>query len=184
MKIYISGDRRQRNAFANAVVRLRDKGYDPVNPLTYPAGDNVAISAASHIVRLFACDAVYLLPSWENSSRSKVECQVAFQTGKPVICGKERLNDIQTALLGITNVHWDDITGVCRDPECAYARIIFAYHAYYGCGCMKKVANVLNRSRTTIKHYIRKYNDLMGDDGQFRTLASRMVCRLDDAAGF
>lgn len=184
MKIYISGDRRQRNAFANAVVKLRDKGYDPVNPLTYPAGDNIASSTASHIVRLFACDAVYLLPSGENSSRSKVECQVAFQSGKPVIYGKEQLNDIQTALLGVTNVHWDDIAGVCRDPICVYTRIIFAHHAYYGCGCMKKVANILNRSRTTIKHYLRKYNELMDDGSQFRTLADRMVCRLDESAGF
>ena len=89
MKVYISGDRRGKNAFMNAVFQLREKGFEPVNPLTFLQGGSVGTRTVFHIVSLLECDAIYLLPSWEKSFMSRMEYQIAFRTGKEILSGNE-----------------------------------------------------------------------------------------------
>ena len=104
MKVYIAGAVTGRDAdevlydFTAAEQRLRNAGYCVVNPLTVVgsgiAGDNTSngdvpweYAMKKCIGELVKCDAMLLLPGWENSHGVKLEVVIAGELGIEIIEG-------------------------------------------------------------------------------------------------
>lgn len=86
MKVYVSGkitglERSVAVAnFARAEKFLKNKGYEVVNP-TQLCDENVSWDDAMKIciAELVKCDAIYLLPDWQDSKGAKIEIQEAHE---------------------------------------------------------------------------------------------------------
>jgi len=95
MKVYIAGPMRgypkfNHPAFDQAEKVLRSMGYDPVNParldrdseLNYADHDDIPNNVLRDIIQrditaLLGCEAVALLPGWNDSSGAKLEIATA-----------------------------------------------------------------------------------------------------------
>ncbi len=67
--------------FGAAAYRLKQQGYEVVNPVSLCSGSwswkkcmKVCLAA------MLKCDAVYLLPDWNDSKGAKIELEVAMAT--------------------------------------------------------------------------------------------------------
>lgn len=100
MKIYISGPiagyPEFKEIFESAAVHLRSLGYEVVNPcdiLPYPHmgecpkgyatanGHSSACYLRTDLEALLTCDAVFMLPKWEQSVGARLEHSVAAHCG-------------------------------------------------------------------------------------------------------
>jgi hypothetical protein len=84
MKIYISGpisgiERGNRPAFVLGEEILKSLGHEPVNPhkLGHEPDDDWSTRMRRDIAALVTCDAVALLPGWEDSRGAKIEAGLA-----------------------------------------------------------------------------------------------------------
>ena len=74
-------------AFNAAAARLREKGYTVKNPAEINAerGLTWAEYMRRDIPELLQCDAIYLLPGWEQSKGVMLEWQIAKSLGMHII---------------------------------------------------------------------------------------------------
>lgn len=113
MRVYIAGPIKgqidgNRAAFAKAAKMLSAVGYTPVNPWDISAdhdtgeciGPEVDHGDNSHrygcflradIMALMFCDAITMLPGWQNSTGARTEYQVAMALGLKVLRIEEDL---------------------------------------------------------------------------------------------
>ena len=77
--------------FLDAAKRLARYGYAPFVPIfdfplsVYGAGEfDIEVFYEMRLSFLTVCDAVFLLPGWENSKGSKKELKVATEAGIPI----------------------------------------------------------------------------------------------------
>jgi hypothetical protein len=100
MKVYISGPitgypDSNSAAFSRAEDMLRMQGHEVVNPLGINAdhegpcvggvfpehdadhGHRYGCHLRADILRMFECDAIWLLPNWEESKGARAEAQIA-----------------------------------------------------------------------------------------------------------
>ena len=79
-KVYISGAiahyemEERRSTFNAAALRLKEQGFDPVNPFENGVPDDAhwKIHMKADIALLVGCDYIYMLNGWELSKRRKV----------------------------------------------------------------------------------------------------------------
>ena len=94
MKIYIAGKisgqdlEKAKKKFAKAEKEMRQRGFETVNPLAIQKihpdkswGDYML----EDIKQLLRCDAILLLPDWEDSTGAKIEKMIAQKMGMRVI---------------------------------------------------------------------------------------------------
>jgi len=102
MKIYISGKitglpKEQYTAmFKTAEIDLRASGHDTVNPCSLGIADDSTTEQALLVclLHLRQCDAIYLLPNWQQSPGAVIERQYALDNGIEVIYA-----ELETALI-------------------------------------------------------------------------------------
>lgn len=76
---------RNTEAFTEATVRLRQKGYEVVSPLEIAVSGLEANEAHKRALRAtMEADALILLPGWGRSEGSKAEVLLAVMFGKPL----------------------------------------------------------------------------------------------------
>lgn len=95
MKVYISGPMTgkpglNREAFENAEIYLKSKGYDPVNPHNIDFGpiptDLTKENAwnfymKKDLIELLSCNGIFYLEGWRYSKGAVIEIQLAYKLG-------------------------------------------------------------------------------------------------------
>ena len=88
MKIYIAGkitgDPNYRQKFKDVADDLERGGHAVMNPAVLPDGFGYADYIAICVAMINACDMVYLLDDWVDSSGAKFEKHYAEVTGKKI----------------------------------------------------------------------------------------------------
>ena len=89
MRIYIAGPMTglpdlNYPAFNAEAARLRAMGHHVENPAENPKRDSWQGYMRLSIAQLVTCDAVALLPGWENSDGAKLEVDIARKLGLTV----------------------------------------------------------------------------------------------------
>lgn len=89
MKVYILGNKEDRESFDEAESLLRQKGYIPVNPIKIMYALPEEINNSELTVILFevikVCDAVYPLNGWEKDLFARLEMGQAERTEKTIL---------------------------------------------------------------------------------------------------
>ncbi len=92
-KVYISGAiahyemAERRATFQAAALRLKEQGFEPVNPFENGIPDDAHWKAhmKADIALLVGCDYIYMLNGWELSKGAKLEFDVASSCGIKVM---------------------------------------------------------------------------------------------------
>lgn len=92
-KVYISGAiahyemEERRSTFNAAALRLKEQGFDPVNPFENGVPDDAhwKTHMKADIALLVGCDYIYMLNGWELSKGAKLELDVASSCGIKVM---------------------------------------------------------------------------------------------------
>lgn len=92
-KVYISGAiahygmEERRATFEAAALRLKEQGFEPVNPFENGVPDDAHWMAhmKADIALLVGCDYIYMLNGWELSKGAKLEFDVASSCGIKVM---------------------------------------------------------------------------------------------------
>lgn len=86
MRVYISGPitglpyEEVEKAFNEAETRLKEQGYEVVNPLNngLPRESTWNDHMRADLKLLLDCDAIYMLDGWTNSKGAEIEFNLAF----------------------------------------------------------------------------------------------------------
>lgn len=89
MKFYISGKITGENCddaiikFDDAAIRLKELGFETVNPMEVNLGENASWEAymRADIKLLCDCDAIFMLKDWRDSRGAKLERLIAKNLG-------------------------------------------------------------------------------------------------------
>lgn len=88
-KIYIAGKitglKDYKKNFDRAEVELKKQGHVVVNPSVVPEGLNYDDYMNICTAMLKACDTIYMLNNWKDSTGAKIEHQIAELSGKEII---------------------------------------------------------------------------------------------------
>jgi len=119
-------------AFHAAADRLRQAGWDAVNPAEN-FGGRTDLPRESYlradVALLVGCDAVAMLPGWEDSRGAKLEYLLARELGLPVL-DAENLQPLQSAPVPLVHLHrlrirWEE-SGQVPEPILDEAKRITA----------------------------------------------------------
>jgi hypothetical protein len=86
-----------RPLFHGVTARLRDAGFDVVNPAELDIEDNQETWAdflKRDIIALMDCDTIVMLPGWEDSRGARLERAVAHGLGMLVLERNPTIDDI------------------------------------------------------------------------------------------
>lgn len=79
------------SAFAKAKEKLKQAGYEPVNPLELPHLHDKSWTSymGEDIKELLQCQAIYMLPDWKESKGARIEHAIACELGMEIIYSTE-----------------------------------------------------------------------------------------------
>jgi len=187
-KIYISGKitglpvGEVKARFQQAELMLIGLGYEVVNPLKN--GLTKEHSWAEHMLRdiesLFDCDVIYMLNNWMDSKGARIEKNIADELGMDVwfesnVEQTENITKrIQNTIHEVTGLKFEEYTTKSRKRDTFFARMIFAYHCRNHRMTLMGIAKYINRDHAAIVHYLRRYDDEVKYNPNFRNLAEKV----------
>jgi hypothetical protein len=191
-RIYISGKitglpySEVKERFQKAQDFLEKTGFEVFNPTKN--GLTASHKWEQHLLRdielLFSCDAIYMLNGWTDSTGSRIEHNIASETGKEIIfeAGKGNIADrIEIAIREVTGMELSQYAIHSRKTPYVYARRIFAYHCRQAGMEWSQIAERINRDRTTVLYSVKMYGDELKFNPKFRDIANRVVIALSQA---
>lgn len=183
MKIYISGRitgllfEEVKSKFMAAEQELQAQGHEAVNPLENGVAHHEPYEThmKADIAMLLRCEAIYLLSNWEHSKGATLEKSIAEATGLAVMYQKNvDFCEIKQAIKDITGISFFEISGQNRKQQCVYARMLFARYCRAAGTSYSDIARAMNRDHSTVKFYLRKFNDDYRFNREFRKLVTRI----------
>lgn len=195
MRVYVSGMisglplEELKEKFQKAEEYLQGLGHVVVNPLNN--GLDFEAPWSSHILLdiylLNHCDAIYMLDNWLLSRGAVIEKIFAESAGKTVLfenkieTEKQEAQEQQFAILQIegaiqevTGLNLKEIRKESREQMSFFARMIFAFNCRKRRFKHDRIAEILNRDNTTVRHYLRKYDDEFKYNQEFREIAEKV----------
>lgn len=194
MKIYISGKisglqfSEVKEKFYDAQALLEEIGFEVVNPLDSGLGSEA--SWRQHMVRdiemLLECDAIYMMDNWIDSRGASIEYDVANRMGMDVwfetnvIRENKNVLRIQNAIHEVTGMKLGDYSTKSRKRDGFFARMIFVHHCRRMKLTLTKIAKFVHRDHSSMLHLLKKYQDEVAYNPQFREMAQRVDEILND----
>ena len=184
-RIYLSGAisgrtiDQARHAFQKAEDQLCAQGWEPVNPLKngLPAEASWTAHMAVDILNLLGCDAIYLLPGWENSQGATLEANIARMTGKRIFYQEgpaPQFAEIKAAIQTVLGVTPADLSGGNRDQRMVFARMIFAKLAREAGGNFPVIGKAIRHHHTTVIYWLKRYPTEYRYTPEFRKMADEV----------
>lgn len=188
MKIYISGKISGLD-YADVVAKFQDAqdllseiGFDVVNPLNN--GLTQSHSWEQHMVcdfgLLLSCDAIYMLDNWQDSTGAKIEYHTAVEMNKDVwfesniVSTEKTVLRIQNAVHEATGMKFNEYTTKSRKRDGFFARMLFVYHCRRNRMKLVEIAKYVHRDHTSMLHLLKKYDDEIKYNPNFRVLAEKV----------
>jgi hypothetical protein len=192
MKVYISGDttcspyKIRKLKFDEAEDFLKKLKYDPVNPFNLKQ-DSLA-PWPQRLEVLSSCEAIFLLADWLYCSESKVEKYYCSITGKEILF-ESRIHSeishysqvesevirISGAIHEVTGMRLEDYADGPRTEPKYFCRVLFSIQCKRGGIDPEDIAfRYIQRDRTTILHYLKKYPDEFKFNHKFREIAAKV----------
>jgi hypothetical protein len=203
MKIYISGkitgspmpDVRQR--FEDAEILWSEIGFEVANPLKNGLSENASYEEhlACDLKMLMVCDAIYMIDGWKHSRGAKIEREFAKQLHLLVYYGNDlpeaehapvefarqpdvekqvKLNRIQRAVFETTGLQLQQYATKNRANELVFARMLFVYQCRRNNMKLCEIKKYLKMTHSAMLYLLRKYNDEIKFNNQFRELAMKV----------
>ena len=177
MKVYISGRitgltfDAVKSKFTAAAHELQAQGHEAVNPLengvTYHEPYEMHMKV--DIGMLLQCDAIYMLSDWEYSRGATLEKSIAEATGLVVL---------YQAIKDVTGVSFFEISGRSRKQQYVYARMLFARYCRAVGTSYSDIARAMNRDHSTVKFYLRRFDEDYRFNREFRGIVARVESTL------
>ncbi|KAA6327434.1 Chromosomal replication initiator protein DnaA [termite gut metagenome] len=188
MQIYISGKisglplQKAKDKFQSAQELLEDLGLEVINPLNNGLNPNHDWKKqfVRNIENLLSCQAIYLLKDWTDSKRARIEKNMADEWGMDiwfesnVLRNQNVLLPIRHAIHEATGMSFKDYTTKSRKMDAFFARMIFVYHCRQNKMKLTDIAKQVNRDRTSMLHYLKKYKEEAKYNPHFGALTQRV----------
>lgn len=176
-KVYISGKisdlpiELAKQKFAAAAQLVEQLGHEAVSPFSNGLHDDAPWE--SHMVKdiemLLGCDAIYMLPCWEDSKGARIEKHIAEVTNKAIYemhADKSKGGLFITYFYKVVDLACDAY-GVKQEAffskyRClplVHARMIVTHVLTLNGVHESRIAKLLNRDRTTVLHYLKKFEN-------------------------
>jgi hypothetical protein len=176
--------------FEAAEEYLKEINHTPINPLkinTY----RLAIWPDRLLV-LADCHSIFLLSDWLQSEESRMEKYYCEVTGKDIIFQSRMENDhyagakieyevnrISGAIHEVTGMSLEDYADGPRTEPKYFCRVLFSIQCKRGGIDPEDIAfRYIQRDRTTILHYLKKYPDELKFNPKFREIAEKVNQKL------
>lgn len=191
-KYYISGAisslplEQAKAQFAEAEERLRRRGAEVANPTKNALPDSATWEEhmTIDIIMLLSCQAVYMLPTWEQSKGASLEHRIAKELGMAVEYERPPHNPgIKEAINRVMGVNVRELAADNRNRWQVYARSIYAHHAKAAGDSIGRIASDLRHDPSTISYYLRKYEDETRYNREFRAAAANVEELLRNGTG-
>lgn len=196
MKIYISGRiiglpmSEVKEKFDNAADLLDSLDLQPVNPLNngLQEGATWAQHMGKDIELLLECDGILMLDNWKQSKGADIERAIAKKLDMVILYEEALADDENKRIAEVIEDVVQEVTGFgikqfgqkSRCRERCYARMIFVYHCCEAKMRLATISKFVHRDRTTMLHYLNRYNDEIRFNKEFRDLASKVADKLKD----
>jgi hypothetical protein len=203
MKIYLSGaipnpltpEARQR--FEDAEKIWNDCGLEVINPLKNGLPDTAprAQHRACNRNMLATCDALYLIDGWKEDEDCETDLYDAADRGFDIYWGndapdfipqpfyfarqpdaikKNKLDRIKRAVFETTGLQLHQYNTKKRAIELVFARMLFVYQCRRNNMKLCEIKKYLKMTHSAMLYLLRKYNDEIKFNNQFRELAMKV----------
>ncbi len=203
MRTYISGKitgldiQEVNDKFYGVEVLLQDIGLEAVNPLRNGLNKDTPwhIHLAKDIELLLQCDAIYLMDNWVDSLGATIEYDIAKRMGMHIffetsveetknelIVYKAKENkyynelvaSIEKAIMEVTGMKFNQYATRTKKRDSFFARIIFVHHCRKARMKLKRIARYIHRDHSSILYMLKKYQDEMMFNQNFRYIAKKV----------
>lgn len=171
-----------QQAFESAQDLLESLGCEVVNPLKN--GLEKKSSWIKHLCKdielLDGCDAIYMMDNWGESDGACIEYDFAIRRKKDIwfesniVRNQSNVLKIQNAIHEVTGLKFNEYTTKSRKRDGFFARMLFVYHCRENKMKLTNIAKYVHRDHTSMLHLLKKYEDEVRYNPNFRVLAQRV----------